>query len=135
MRISGACHCGSIAYEAQIDPDAVAICHCTDCQTLSGSAFRVVVPAKAEGFRLLAGEPKIYIKTGDSGKKRVQSFCADCGTPIYSCDVADPQVFSIRVGTAKQRAELAPKREVWCRSAIGWVTDPQPTTKIAKQNV
>ena len=34
MRIHGRCHCGFIAYEAEIDPEKVMICHCTDCQTL-----------------------------------------------------------------------------------------------------
>ena len=48
MKIDGACHCGRISYEAEIDPADVTICHCTDCQTLSGSAFRTVVPARSE---------------------------------------------------------------------------------------
>jgi hypothetical protein len=134
MKISGGCHCGAIAYEAEIDPSTVAICHCTDCQTLSGSAFRVVVPARSEGFRLLAGEPKIYVKTGDSGRKRVQSFCVNCGTPIYSADVSNPQVFSIRVGTARQRAELPPKVQLWCRSALEWTMHLEPVRQVAKQN-
>ena len=43
MKIDGRCHCGYITYEADIDPDKTLICHCTDCQTLSGSAFRVHV--------------------------------------------------------------------------------------------
>jgi len=118
MKIDGGCHCGSITYEAEIDPNTVTVCHCTDCQTLSGSAFRVVVPAKGDGFKLLTGEPKIYVKTGESGRKRVQSFCRDCGTPIYSSDVTDPQMFNIRVGTVRQRAELRPKVQLWCRSNI-----------------
>ena len=29
MRVDGGCHCGSITFEAGIDPDAVGICHCT----------------------------------------------------------------------------------------------------------
>src|SRR5262245_3235990 len=103
MKIDGGCHCGKIRYEAEIDPGKVTICHCTDCQTLSGSAFRTVVPAPKEGFRLLAGKPKVYIKTADSGNKRVQAFCADCGSPIYSSAVEDPPVYSIRLGTASQR--------------------------------
>lgn len=134
MRINGGCYCGAIAYEAEIDPDAVAICHCTDCQTLSGSAFRVVVPASREGFKLLSGEPRIYVKTGESGRKRVQAFCGECGTPIYSAAVTDPQMFSIRVGTARQRAQLAPKTQLWCRSALGWVMQPGPVKRIEKQD-
>lgn len=134
MKISGGCHCGAITYEAEIDPDTVAICHCTDCQTLSGSAFRVVVPAKREGFRLLTGEPKIYVKTGESGRKRVQSFCVNCGTPIYSSDVSDPQVFSIRLGTSQQRAELPPKVQLWCQSALGWTQHLDPVRQLARQH-
>ena len=37
MKIQGGCHCGKISYEAEIDPEKVAICHCTDCQSGSGS--------------------------------------------------------------------------------------------------
>jgi len=59
MRIDGRCHCGFITYEADIDPEKVIICHCTDCQTLTGSAFRTAVLTREGGFRLLSGELKI----------------------------------------------------------------------------
>lgn len=132
MRIDGGCHCGAITYEAEVDPDKVTVCHCTDCQTLSGSAFRVVV--LTDSFRLLTGEPKIYLKTGESGRKRVQSFCANCGTPIYSADAAAPQVYSIRLGTVRQRAELPPKVQIWCRSALPWAMHLEPVTQVPRQN-
>jgi hypothetical protein len=120
MRIEGGCHCGRISYAADVDPAAVTICHCTDCQTLSGTAFRTVVPAAKESFRL-SGQPKIYVKTGDSGARRVQAFCPDCGSPIYSSAVEDPQVYNIRVGTCRQRAELKPQKQIWCRSSLDWL--------------
>jgi hypothetical protein len=41
MRIDGQCHCGAVTYQAEIDPEWVSICHCTDCQTLTGSPYRV----------------------------------------------------------------------------------------------
>jgi hypothetical protein len=50
MKVNGECHCGAITYEAIIDPEKVAICHCTDCQQLSGTAYRTVVPAPGTGF-------------------------------------------------------------------------------------
>src|SRR5215510_302316 len=91
MKVDGSCHCGTIRFEAEIDPNKVVLCHCTDCQTLSGTAFRTVVPAIAGTFRLLSGAPTVYVKTGESGNKREQTFCPDCGTPIYSATVgADP---------------------------------------------
>jgi hypothetical protein len=123
MKIDGSCHCGAITYEAEIDPDKVAICHCTDCQTLSGSAFRTVVPSRAGSFRLRSGQPHIYVKTAESGNPRQQSFCPACGTPIYSTSVGDgpDKVHSIRVGTVRQRAALAPAAQYWARSALPWL--------------
>lgn len=55
MQIDGRCHCGFISYEAEIDPEKVMICHCTDCQTLSGSAFRTVALRREGEFNLLSG--------------------------------------------------------------------------------
>ena len=63
MKIDGRCHCGAITYEAEIDPSKVIVCHCADCQTLSGSAFRVSVPAEGDSFRFLSGRPTVYVKT------------------------------------------------------------------------
>ena len=108
MKIDGRCHCGYITYEAEIDPDKTLICHCTDCQTLSGSAFRVVAYTREDAFKLLSGELKIYVKTSESGNKRPQSFCPECGAPIYATAVgAGPKVYSIRVGSIRQRDQMS----------------------------
>jgi hypothetical protein len=133
MRIEGGCHCGYISYVAEIEPERVGICHCTDCQTLSGSAFRTSAPAAKAGFKILKGEPKIYIKTAESGNKRAQAFCPECGTPIYAAPATDPQIFNIRLGTVRQRAELPPKSQGWCQSALDWVTDLRSIRKYPKQ--
>jgi len=133
MKIDGACHCGLITYEAAIDPEHVGICHCTDCQTLSGSAFRTYVLAPRDGFRLLTGQPKIYVKTGESGARRTQAFCPECGTPVYSSATSDPQVFSIRAGTARQRNELIPRSQIWSRSAQAWLTGLGSIEHFAEQ--
>src|SRR3954468_21783433 len=90
MKIDGGCHCGYITFEAEVDPDKTAVCHCTDCQKLSGSAFRTVVRSQTDGLRILSGEPTVYVKTtADSGAKRAQAFCPRCGSPIYATSVDD----------------------------------------------
>ena len=124
MKIEGGCHCGALAFEADANPNNVTLCHCTDCQSLSGSAFRTVLPVRAEKFKMVRGEPRIYVKRGESGAERPQAFCAECGTQIYGTGVGDAAaVIGIRVGTTKQRSELAPKRQIWCQSAMPWLTD------------
>lgn len=123
MRIDGGCHCGALAYAAEIDPDKVGICHCTDCQTLSGTAFRTVVLVPAEHFRMLRGEPKLYVKTAESGAQRAQAFCPECGSQIYATSAggAAPELYSLRVGTMRQRDQLVPMRQTWFRSAQPWL--------------
>ena len=121
MKVQGSCHCGEVRYEAEVDPEAVLLCNCTDCQVLTGSAFRLSVPAPRESFRLLSGEPRTYIKTADSGTQRAHSFCPNCGTPVFACAANGvPPTYSLRVGGLKQRHALPPKKRTWCKSALEW---------------
>ena len=133
MHVTGRCHCGKIAYEGELDPAGVSICHCTDCQMLTGSAYRVSGRVLAETFRMLSGEPKIYIKTAESGARRAHSFCADCGAPVYSSDVTRPKFYSLRVGCLDQRADLPPRKQIWCKSAMPWSRDLSTVPGIEKQ--
>ncbi len=134
MKIDGGCHCGTLTYEAEVDPEEVFICHCTDCQRISGSAFRTIVSAPEETFRFLTGEPKIYVKTGDSGAQRPQAFCPNCRSPIYATSAGEgPRIFGIRVGTVRQRDQLRPKAQYWYRSAHDWVTDLGSMSQIEKE--
>jgi len=120
MQIEGACHCGRISFTAQVDPARVMVCHCSDCQVMSGSPFRAVVPAPVETF-VLHGEPKRYVKTADSGNRRVQAFCGDCGTPLFATAPENATTVIIRTGCLKQRAELVPRAQIWQRSTLPWI--------------
>ena len=136
MKIDGGCHCGFITYEAEIDPAAVCICHCTDCQVLTGSAYRVSIPTIAGTFRLLAGTPSVDLKTtADSGNPRIQAFCPRCGSPIFSTTPGeDPQPsYTVRVGILRQRQDFTPNRQNWFRSAQPWVTGLAAVHKNEKQ--
>jgi hypothetical protein len=133
MKVHGRCHCGAIRYEADVDPAGAQVCHCTDCQQFSGGAYRVSVPARREAFTLTAGTPRIYVKTADSGNKRVQAFCETCASPVYSSAVEDPPFYSLRVGCLDERASLAPRKQIWCDSALDWAMDIEALPKVARQ--
>jgi hypothetical protein len=123
MKIDGRCHCGAIAYTAEVDPGMAAICHCADCQSFSGSPFRASVPTKVEDFRLLSGAPKTYVKTADSGARRLQAFCGECGSPVYASDAEEPKVLNLRLGGIRQRSEIPARRQIWRKSALSWAMD------------
>ena len=124
MRVDGVCACGAIRIEGEVDPEATQVCHCTDCQTGTGSAFRVSVPVAGETFKM-SGAPSVYVKTtADSGNPRVQAFCPTCGSPIYSTTPGEgvQRSYTVRVGILRQRDQLIPRRQNWFRSARAWVT-------------
>lgn len=134
MKVHGACHCGAIAYEADVDPARVTVCHCHDCQILSGAAFRASVPTMVEDFRLLKGAPKAYVKTAENGNRRAQWFCGDCGSPLYSADAVGAKTHTLRIGPLAEREALTPQRQIWCESSLSWSRDLLPLPKIEKQS-
>jgi hypothetical protein len=120
MKINGACHCGTISFTAEIDPARVMVCHCTDCQVLSGAPFRAVVAVPIGKFAL-QGTPKSYVKVAQSGNRRAQAFCPDCGTPLYATAPENPTSVIIRLGCVEQRAQLKPAVQIWQHSAMPWL--------------
>jgi hypothetical protein len=123
MHVDGQCRCGRVTFKADIDPQAVSICHCIDCQALTGSPFRVTV--LCSGSRIhTAGSPKIYARSGDNGRLRYQHFCGDCGSPLFSSGEGEhTDDWGIRWGAIRQRAALRPARQIRCRSAVPWLNE------------
>ena len=122
MKVDGSCYCGSITFEGEVDPNGVNVCHCTDCQNLTGSPFRTSILTPAAHFRI-SGTPKTFVKTAESGTQRIHAFCPECGTPVYATAISNPTTYTLRLGTLKQRAQLKPKKQIWARSTLPWFKD------------
>ena len=123
MKVDGQCQCGAIRFEAEVDPNTVSLCHCTDCQQLSGSPWRAAVLAPAATFRITQGKPATYIKTAESGNRRLQAFCSNCGSPLYAAAPENTPTYNLRLGVVNQRAQLPPKKQIWTKSALPWASD------------
>jgi hypothetical protein len=122
MNINGACHCGAVSFTATINPDRVMVCHCSDCQVLSGAPFRSVVAA-AYASLAVTGTTKQYVKVAQSGNKRAQVFCPACATPLWATTPDNPVAVIIRLGCVAQRDQLTPAVQIWHQSAQPWLAD------------
>jgi hypothetical protein len=124
MKVDGRCHCGRISYEAEIDPAEVSVCHCTDCQALTGTAYRVTVMTPRDKVRMTGAEPRTYVKTADNGNPRIQQFCPDCGSPVLTTGEGKAaEMIGLRWGSIRQRRKLVPRKQIWCRSAAPFIHD------------
>ncbi len=129
MKIEGSCHCGARSVTRRgCDPGKVVICHCTDCQTVSGAPYRANVPVLAEKFTL-HGEPKTYEKIAASGNVLVLAFCGgECGSALYSAKRDEPAVFNLRLrrGETARRTHAEGTVLVPLRHAMGNGVEPHP---------
>ena len=121
MKVTGECLCGAVSFAAEVYPESARICHCTDCQINSASAFGTVVTLVEGTFSLTRGEMEHYVKTAESGNRRDMTFCATCGTRIYSAPDNGEGYTGVRIGLLKEREKLAPKSQIWTQSALDWV--------------
>lgn len=134
MKIDGQCHCGRVRYTATVDPNNANICHCTDCQAISGSAFRTTIRLPDSDLEM-TGETKTYMKIAASGTERTLVFCPNCGTQMLGMPAGDgPKRISLRLGTSNQRAQLPPQRQIWCSSAMPWVEGLAGVPKSLEQD-
>lgn len=120
LPLTGGCYCGAIRYEVRALPLAVTVCHCRDCQRLTGSAFSMPMVVPQHAFSLTQGTSKSWQRTADSGNVSTQHFCGGCGTRLYTEARSIPHVVTIRAGTLDETSWLKPVAQVWTKSAQPW---------------
>ena len=118
--MTGGCLCGAIRYESAGGPVFSLNCHCRDCQRQSGSAYNAALRVPAAGFRVTQGEPKLYVKTADSGNTVARAFCPDCGSPLFIRVSARPDLVGIRAGTLDDPSIFRPEADIFVKSAQPW---------------
>ena len=118
---SGGCSCRSVRYRLAGPPLTVYACHCTDCQTLSGSAFGLSMPVSRDTFEIINGMPKAWHRVTPSGEAATVWFCGDCGVRLYSGRPTRPTRFNVRAGTLDDTSWLTPVGHIWTRSAQPWM--------------
>ncbi|MEP0067943.1 GFA family protein [Pyruvatibacter sp.] len=117
----GSCQCGHVRYRLAGTATKLAVCHCTECQKQSASAFGMSLGIRPEDFELTSGELMSFDVTCDSGRTKTCAFCPKCGSRIYH-QVGNGM--SIKAGTLKDTSDLMPDAHYWTRSKQPWVNIP-----------
>jgi hypothetical protein len=122
--MTGGCLCGAVRYvwEGAMRLNAYA-CHCTDCQTRSGSAFSLQQPV-FENELQITGE-LIERHRPHSGGATARVFaCARCLTRIHATNDHRPGLVVLFAGTLDDSASLVPGFHIWTRSMQPWIVLP-----------
>ncbi len=129
----GGCQCGAVRYRVVGEPVVLAVCHCSECQRQSGSAFGMSLIVPKKSFQILSGETKTFTRKADSGREVECVFCPECGTRVYHVPGLPGDNLNIKPGTLDDRSWLVPAVHVWTRSKQPWVPIPEGVPCVEEQ--
>ncbi len=117
----GGCQCGRVRYRVEGEPMAFGVCHCTECQRQSGSAFGMSMITPKAQFTLLQGELKSFTRSSESGRPVICCFCPECGTRIYHEPSYLKGVVNVKPGTLDDTSSIQPMGQWWTSSKQRWL--------------
>lgn len=116
----GGCACGAVRYKVTGAPMSVHACHCTDCQTLSGSAFGLSMVLNLSDIEVTLGELQVNDFTASKNRMH-RHHCAKCGVAIWFSSPGYEGIIAIKPGTLDDTSGLRPIAHMWYRSAQPWL--------------
>jgi hypothetical protein len=119
LSVSGGCTCGAIRFTCDSAPVAMLNCHCKDCQRSSGAPFASGVVVFSADLKV-TGAPAQYAVLGSSGQPTLRSFCAICGTPLFTQGESNPAFTSVRFPALDDATEFRPALDIWTSRAQPW---------------
>ena len=124
--LEGGCACGEVRYRLEGEPMFVHCCHCTSCQTETGSAFVINALYEPERVVTTQGEPEPVLTPSESGKGQQISRCPSCHVALWSnYGGAGDKIRFVRVGTLEEPGALPPDIHIYTRSKLPWVRLPE----------
>jgi len=117
--ISGGCLCGAIRFETNAVPAFQLLCHCTDCQIVSGAAAYAAYVVPIENLNVTQGHPSHYDVTANSGRINSRHFCPTCGTRVWAV-LAEMGMASVNGLALDNRNHFQPAAKHMPGSAPSW---------------
>lgn len=116
----GGCTCGEVRYRLTGEPVFLTICHCTECQRQSGSAFGMSLRMRREDVTLTRGDLKSWTRIADNGNPVGLFFCATCGTRIWH-EPAEHGFVHVKPGTLDDTSQLRPRYQSYTIRKHDWL--------------
>lgn len=129
MKIAGGCYCKKVRYEAEGEPLMRGLCHCRECQYISGGGANVALAMPASGFKYTQGEPESFARD-DLESPVTREFCGTCGTSLLSKPPSFPDMVILKVGTMDDPAQYGePDIAFFCadRQSYQYLPEDMPT--------
>jgi len=118
VMLTGGCRCGAVRYRATGAPEFQGLCHCRDCQRLSGGGHVgfICFPRDA-----VAIDSEILARTGIGGSGRGERhYCPSCLSQLFGASEIMPGKINIYAGSLDEPARFEPQFAIFVRSRPPW---------------
>jgi hypothetical protein len=120
----GGCQCGHIRYSAPAVPEALYVCHCTECRKQSASAFGISYTVDRKSMTVFKGSPSFWSRITASGHNLECAFCSNCGSRLWHQSTGYPATLNIKAGSFDQPVDLSRATHIWLCSKLPGVIIP-----------
>lgn len=120
LPLTGGCQCGGVRYEIRAVPIMFYLCHCTECQRQTSSAFGESLRCDPASVAV-TGTMRTTRRVAETGTVRLGDFCPDCGVRILHRSENDPDRLNVKAGTLDDASWLVPAGHIWTRSKQSFV--------------
>lgn len=115
LPLTGGCQCGAVRYTISGPPVVFYLCHCTECQTQSSSAFGESLRVRLADFDI-TGPTKVFLRPIAKGGHQTCTFCEVCGTRLTHQRDGYGDKLNVKAGTLDDAKWLVPAGHIWASS-------------------
>lgn len=127
--LTGGCLCGAVRYQVNNQFSKFYLCHCQQCQQLTGSAFAANIFTSAENINWLTSCENISYYEHAS-REFSKAFCSTCGCGLPFVNKSG-QFLIIPAGSLFDKVENIPQANIFVNEQAHWLNDALANKKFS----
>ncbi|MFT6052246.1 MAG: hypothetical protein ACI9B9_001895 [Halioglobus sp.] len=116
--LPGSCLCGAVTFEVKDEFTQFHLCHCQQCQKVTGSAHASNAFTKPENIQWLSGVDQLK-RYDIPGRSFTKVFCATCGSGLPFMPQSGKTLI-VPVGSLSHPPTLHPQDHIFWSERLPW---------------
>lgn len=126
-KLTGNCLCRAVRFEVVDDFYRFQLCHCAQCQKVTGTAHAANLLTDPVNITWLAGTDEI-VRYDAEGRRLSSAFCRTCGSPVPFLSLSG-DVLVVPAGSLNGRPSIPPGAHTFWPERAEWYDDALAATR------
>ncbi|WP_444994486.1 GFA family protein [Aliikangiella sp. IMCC44359] len=117
-RLSGQCLCGRVKFSLEENFSNFYLCHCHQCQKITGSAYASNLFTQPDNINWLCGK-EFITRYDDPDRSFTKAFCTRCGSGLPFLSQSGANLI-VPAGCLNEPPEIMPQNNIFCEEQSAW---------------